>query len=148
MLKIKIIALGKLKEKFYAEACDEYLKRLTLYCETTVKELPEGPSLLSEAKKIKQEIPQGAYVIAMCIEGDSMSSTQLATLLQTIQNNGKSKLCIILGSSDGMSEEIKELADCKLSMSKMTFPHHLARVLILEQIYRAMSITSGGKYHK
>ena len=148
MLKIKIIPVGKLKEKFYIEACKEYIKRLEFYCNLEIKELPEGGGLEKEAALIKKELAPGCFTVAMCIEGKQLSSEELADLIDRAQIGGKSTICIIIGSSEGMSDEIKCLADAKISMSRMTFPHHLARVMILEQIYRAMNILSGGKYHK
>ncbi len=93
-------------------------------------------------------IPAGAYVIAMCIEGKELSSTQLAEKLRAVQNSGNSKICLIIGSSNGMDDSIKQRADFRLSMSPMTFPHHLARVMVLEQVYRGLSILAGSKYHK
>ena len=148
MLKIKIIPVGKLKEKFYIEACKEYIKRLEFYCKIEIKELPEGGGLAKEAELIKSELIPGSFVIAMCIEGKLHSSEELAAVFQRVQNQGKSAICVLLGSSEGMDESVKALADLRLSMSKMTFPHHLARVMVLEQIYRAMNINGGGKYHK
>ena len=148
MLKVKIIPVGKLKEKFYIEACKEYIKRLEFYCNLEIKELPEGGGLEKEAALIKKELVPGCFTVAMCIEGKQISSEELADLIDRAQIGGKSTIFIIIGSSEGMCDEIKRLADAKISMSRMTFPHHLARVMILEQIYRAMNILSGGKYHK
>ena len=159
MLDITLICVGKLKEKFYADACAEYIKRLGAYCKITVLELPEqrkseSPSqkeidsaLLREAEAIQKAIPRGAAVIAMCIEGRAMSSEALARSLETFTQS-TSKLCFLIGGSDGLHGSVKEWASLRLSMSPMTFPHHLARVMLLEQIYRAFSISSGGKYHK
>ena len=159
MLDITLICVGKLKEKFYADACAEYIKRLGAYCKISVLELTEArrseaPSqkeidaaLLREADAIQKAIPKGAAVIAMCIEGRTMSSEGLARSLETFTQN-TSKLCFLIGGSDGLHESVKALAALRLSMSPMTFPHHLARVMLLEQIYRAFSISSGGKYHK
>ena len=104
--------------------------------------------LQREARAIREQIPAGSYVIAMCIEGKTMSSEDLADKLQQLQNNGVSRLCILIGSSRGMDESIKKEAGLRLSMSPMTFPHHLARVMVLEQVYRGLSILSGSKYHK
>ena len=148
MFDITLIAMGKLKEKFYIEACKEYIKRLDFYCKTEIKELPEGGGLAKEAELIKAELIPGSFVIAMCIEGKLHSSEELADVIQKAQNRGKSAICVLLGSSEGMDESVKAMADLRLSMSRMTFPHHLARVMVLEQIYRAMNINGGGKYHK
>ncbi len=160
MLNVTIICLGKLKEKYLTEACAEYTKRLTSFCKHTIIELnpeplPQDPSeaqikdaLDLEGKKILSEIPKGSYVYAMCIEGKQRSSEELSKELQELAVQGRSSITFIIGSSHGLSEEVKRRADAKLSMSRMTFPHQLARVMLLEQIYRAFQISSGGKYHK
>lgn len=151
MLHIKIICVGKLKEEFYARACDEYLKRLSAFAQVEMCELAEDTregNLQREALKIKAAIPQGAFVAALCIEGKSISSEELSQRIEDVKNGGKSKICFVIGSSEGLADEIKSSADMRLSMSKMTFPHHLARVMVLEQIYRALSIAAGTKYHK
>ncbi len=152
MLSVKLICVGKLKESFWTEACKEYEKRMKTMCRLEVLQLEEEPerpdALRKEAKNIEAAIPAGAYVIAMCIEGKELSSTQLAEKLRAVQNSGNSKICLIIGSSNGMDESIKRRADFRLSMSPMTFPHHLARVMVLEQVYRGLSILSGSKYHK
>ena len=121
-------------------------------CRLEVLQLDEEPerpdALRREAARIEAAIPAGAYVIAMCIEGKELSSTQLAEKLRAVQNGGSSKICLIIGSSNGMDDSIKQRADFRLSMSPMTFPHHLARVMVLEQVYRGLSILAGSKYHK
>jgi 23S rRNA (pseudouridine1915-N3)-methyltransferase len=103
---------------------------------------------LKEAETISAAIPKGANIVAMCVEGKELSSPELAERLDFFASSGTSKLCFIIGGSDGLHDSIKNMAGLKLSMSKMTFPHHLARVMLLEQIYRAFNISSGGKYHK
>ena len=152
MLSVKLICVGKLKESFWTEACKEYEKRMKTMCRLEVLQLDEEPerpdTLRREAARIEAAIPAGAYVIAMCIEGKELSSTQLAEKLRAVQNSGNSKICLIIGSSNGMDDSIKQRADLRLSMSPMTFPHHLARVMVLEQVYRGLSILSGSKYHK
>lgn len=152
MLNIRLICVGKLKEKFYLEACREYEKRLGGLCRMEIVQLEEEPdrpgSLQKEAERIRAAVPQGSYVIAMCIEGRMLSSEELADKLRTVQNGGFSRVCVVIGSSRGMDESVKASAALRLSMSPMTFPHHLARVMVLEQIYRALSILSGSKYHK
>ena len=152
MLNIRLICVGKLKEKFYLEACREYEKRLGTLCRMEILQLEEEPdrtgSLQKEAEKIRAAIPQGSFVVAMCIEGRMLSSEGLAEKLQQLQNQGVSRLCILIGSSRGLDEALKAQSGLRLSMSPMTFPHHLARVMVLEQIYRALSILSGSKYHK
>ena len=152
MLNIRLICVGKLKEKFYLEACKEYTKRLSGFGEIAVVELTEESGrpddLQREGKAIREQIPAGAYVIAMCIEGKPMSSTELAQTVKKAENTGKSKLCVLIGGSEGLEESLKQEADLRLSMSPMTFPHHLARVMVLEQLYRACAINAGSKYHK
>ena len=152
MLSVKLICVGKLKESFWTEACKEYEKRMKTMCRLEVLQLDEEPerpdALRREAARIEAAIPAGAYVIAMCIEGKELSSTQLAEKLRAVQNSGNSKICLIIGSSNGMDDSIKQRADFRLSMSPMTFPHHLARVMVLEQVYRGLSILAGRKYHK
>lgn len=160
MLSVRLICVGKLKEKFYREACAEYEKRLKGYCKLEIVELneqrlPDRPAqaeidaaLRREADAIRAKIPNGAMVIAMCIEGKQQSSEQLAATLTDGMNRGVSQLCILIGGSCGLDEQLKRSASLRLSMSPMTFPHHLARVMVLEQVYRALNIAAGGKYHK
>ena len=160
MLSIKIICVGKLKEKFWTDAAAEYAKRLSACCRLEIEELPEtrlpaNPSaaeieaaLGKEGEGIALRVPQGALNIAMCIEGRELDSEQLAQFLQLCASQGKSRLCFLIGGSHGLHEGVKQGAALRLSMSKMTFPHHLARVMLLEQLYRAFQIIGGGKYHK
>ena len=152
MFSVKIIAVGKLKEKFYLVACGDSLKRLGTMADVSIVELPEETGrpdgLEHEAEKILAAIPKQSYVCAMCIEGKMMDSPALARVFSDIQNRGYSSMTIIIGSSNGMSDSVKSRADMRLSMSPMTFPHHLARVMVLEQVYRALSINAGSKYHK
>ncbi|MCL2202100.1 MAG: 23S rRNA (pseudouridine(1915)-N(3))-methyltransferase RlmH [Oscillospiraceae bacterium] len=150
MLSVRIICVGKLKEKFYIDAAGEYIKRLAGYCKLDVVELLEDKqqNLRKEGAAIEAKIPSGAYVVAMCVEGQHIDSEELSKLLRGRAVEGISKICFIIGGSEGMDEELKGRADMKLSMSKMTFPHHLARIMLLEQIYRAFKISEGGKYHK
>lgn len=160
MQKVKIIAMGKLTETFFRAAADEYLTRMSRFYSVTVAEvkpeqLPQNPgeneiknALSREAAKIKAEIPPRAAVVAMCVEGKQKSSEELADMLQSYASSGVSEICFVIGSSHGLSEEIKKAADVRLSVSKMTFPHELFRVMLLEQLYRAAEISAGGKYHK
>lgn len=160
MFSITLICMGKCKEKFYIAAAEEYAKRMKGYCTFQLLELPEyrlpeNPSpaeiaqgLSKEAEAIKKAIPKGAWFCVLTPEGSMQSSEELARTLKTVKNSGRSSACFLIGSSFGMDPEIKGMADCKLSMSKMTFPHHLARVMVLEQLYRAESIQAGSKYHK
>nr|WP_297274102.1 23S rRNA (pseudouridine(1915)-N(3))-methyltransferase RlmH [uncultured Agathobaculum sp.] len=160
MLAVRLICVGKLGEKFWADAVREYVKRLGAYCKLEMVELPEQrlpqtPSegetrqaLDKEAALIAEKIPQGAAVIALCVEGKEMSSEQLADYLGRLTVSGTSRLCLVIGGSCGLSDKVKARAALRLSMSPMTFPHHLARVMVLEQLYRALNIAAGGKYHK
>ena len=161
MLNVNIITVGKLKESYLREACSEYLKRLQKFCKINVIELPESrlnenPSekeiasaLFNEAKLMNSYLTQkDCYNISMCIEGKHLSSVELSQHFDKVSINGKSSINIIIGSSFGISDEVKDISDFRLSMSKMTFPHQLARVMILEQIYRAFQISNNGKYHK
>ena len=141
MLRVTVLCLGRLKEKHYTAACGEYLKRLTAYCQPEVIELPENGDIASR-------IPRGSYVVALCIEGEKTDSPGLARRLEKLALEGKSRVCFLIGGSDGLPEAVKADSDWKLSMSDMTFPHHLARVMLLEQIYRAFTIQAGAKYHK
>ena len=160
MLEITVIAMGKLKERFYLEAAAEYEKRLKGYCQFKLLELPEvrlpeNPSqseiiagLEKEAENILSRIPKGSWLCILTPEGKLLSSEVFAEKMHNLKVSGKSSFCFVIGSSFGMSPRIKEKADFKLSMSPMTFPHHLARVMVLEQIYRAETIQAGSKYHK
>ena len=141
MLRVTVLCQGRLKEPYYIDACKEYLKRLTAYCKAEVIELAEDADMAPR-------IPKGAYVIAMCIEGKKLDSPGLAERLEKLTTVGVSRVCFLIGGSDGLSDQVKALSDYRLSMSDMTFPHHLARVMLLEQIYRAFMINAGTKYHK
>lgn len=159
MIKVNIIALGRLKEKYLTSAVDEYLKRLKGYCNLQLTELepirlPEKPSegeiiraLQKEAEMITAKIPQNSKVFAMCIEGKQFSSEQFAEKIEGASNMGQS-ITFIIGSSHGLSEELKKKTDIKMSVSNMTFPHQLFRVMLLEQIYRGFKIIEGSSYHK
>ena len=160
MFEITLIAMGKLKEKFYLSAAAEYEKRMKGYCQFRLLELPEvrlpeNPSaaeisagLEKEAELIFSKIPKGAWFCVFTPEGTLLSSENLAAKMKEVKLSGKSSACFLIGSSFGMSPKVKERADFKLSMSPMTFPHHLARVMVLEQLYRAEAIQAGSKYHK
>lgn len=159
MLHVKIICVGKLKEQAYTALCDEYLKRLSRFCRVELvqleeQRLPEHPSgaqiaeaLRREATQIRAAIPRGAYTTALCVEGKSMTSEAFARTLSDITQSAD-KFCCLVGGSHGLDEALKREASLRLSFSAMTFPHHLFRVMLLEQIYRAFSINSGSQYHK
>lgn len=160
MFEITLIAVGKLKEKFYLSAVNEYEKRLKGYCQFKLLELPEtrlpdtpspaeiNAGLEKEADLILSKLPKGCWFCVLTPEGKLMSSETLANKLKDVKVSGKSSVCFLIGSSFGMAQRVKEKADFKLSMSPMTFPHHLARVMVLEQLYRAEAIQAGSKYHK
>jgi len=152
MLNIRLICVGRLKEKFYTDAANEYIKRLAGYCKIEAAEVPEArrgdDSSSHEAAAIKGRLIPGGFTIALCIEGKELDSRGLSELLSDCAVRGYSRLCFVIGGSNGLHESIKSEADIRLSMSKMTFPHNLARVMLLEQLYRAFNIIQGGKYHK
>lgn len=160
MFEITLITMGKLKEKFYISAASEYAKRLGGYCRFNLIELPESrlpedPSpaeiasgLEKEAELIFSKIPKGAWFCVFTPEGKVISSEAFAEKLKEVKLSGKSSACFLIGSSFGMSPRVKAKADFKLSMGPMTFPHHLARIMVLEQLYRAEAIQAGSKYHK
>lgn len=160
MFDITLITMGKLKEKFYISAAAEYTKRLGGYCRFQLLELPESrlpenPSdaeiaagLEREADAILERIPKGAWFCVFTPEGRELSSEDFAQKLRQVKLSGKSSACFLIGSSFGMAPRVKQRADWKLSMGKMTFPHHLARIMVLEQLYRAEAIQAGSKYHK
>ncbi len=160
MIGVNIICEGKLKEKYLRDACDEYKKRLGAFCKLNITELSprrlsDNPSpaeienaLAAEGKEILSKIPSNSYVYAMCIEGSQLPSEKLAMKIAQNAVDGSGSITFIIGGSFGLSEEVKKRADFRLSMSQMTFPHQLARVMLLEQLYRAFNINNGGKYHK
>lgn len=159
MIKITLITLGKLKEKYLKDAVDEYRKRLSRYCNLEIVEiepvkLPEKPSeneinqaLEREAEEILKRIPKESTVCSLCIEGKEFSSTDFAKKIKINSDMGRG-MVFIIGSSYGLSERIKTMSDIRLSVSLMTFPHQLFRVMLLEQIYRAFKINEGSAYHK
>lgn len=160
MQRVTVLCVGKLKEKFYLEAAAEYVKRLQRFCKLELVELPESrlpesPSpaevqraLAAEAAAIRERLPKGGAVIALCIEGKPCSSVELSRRMEELAVAGKTQLTFLIGGSVGLDEGIKKQADWRLSMSPMTFPHHMARIMLLEQIYRAYQIAAGTKYHK
>ena len=160
MLSVTLLCVGKMKEPHYIAAFAEYQKRLGAYCRFTLTEipeqrLPESPSeallaaaLEKEADEIEKAIPAGAYVVALCVEGRQMSSPAFAKKLAELQSAGHSRICFLVGGSCGLAGRVKRRADLLLSMSEMTFPHHLFRVMLAEQLYRALNINAGGRYHK
>ena len=160
MQRVTVLCVGKLKEKFYIDAAAEYVKRLQRHCKLELIELPEqrlpdDPSpaeiqkaLRTEGDTIRERLPKGGAVIALCIEGRPCSSEELSRRMAEFGVQGKTQLTFLIGGSVGLDEDLKRQADWRLSMSPMTFPHHMARIMLLEQIYRAYQIAGGTKYHK
>lgn len=160
MQNITIICIGKLKEQYLRDAAMEYVKRLSALCKLSIIELPpeklsDNPSpkeienaLESEGKKIIEKIPKGAFVYTMCIEGRQKTSEELSREIDELGVRGFANVVFIIGGSFGISEKVKAVSNFRLSMSKMTFPHQIARVMLLEQIYRATQISVGTRYHK
>lgn len=159
-MKITILCVGKIKEKFYRDAVAEYCKRLGRYCKLEIIEVadektPDGVSETvenqireKEGERILAKIKDGAYVIALAIDGKMRDSMELAKHVEQLGIQGKSQIVFVIGGSLGLSEEVLKRADEKLSFSKMTFPHQLMRVILLEQVYRSYRIVNGEPYHK
>lgn len=160
MIKINIIAVGKLKEKYLRDACDEYIKRLGAFAKVNVVEIAEercgdNPSSAQiqqvkekEGQRIIAKIPKGSYVVPLCIEGTQFSSEDYSGKIQKAMVDGFGEITFIIGGSFGMSDEVKNVANLKLSFGKLTLPHQLMRVVLLEQTYRAFTIINNIKYHK
>ena len=160
MQNVTVLCVGRLKEKFYLDACAEYQKRLTRCCKLSLVELSEerlgeNPSaaqieaaLEREAAAIEEKLPRGGLVVALCVEGEALSSEELSETLAREALRGAGPVTFVIGGSFGLAGRVKRAAGMRLSMSAMTFPHHLARVMLLEQLYRAYQIQNGTKYHK
>lgn len=159
-MRMRILCIGKLKERFYKDACAEFCKRLSRYAEVEIVELPDekAPEQLSEAQKAQvkaaegsrmlSRIGEGEQVIALDIAGEQLSSPQLAARMQGWLNSGKSRLCFLIGGSLGLAPEALDRADVRISFGPPTFSHQLFRVMLLEQLYRACKINAGEPYHK
>lgn len=160
MTTVNLIYVGNIRENYLLAAAAEYEKRLSAYCRlvcTELKEekLPDEPSqaqidaaIKKEGERILAVLPQKSKKIALCVEGKQISSEEFSSLLKTAEKSGFSQISFIIGGAFGLSEEVKKVCDFRLSLSKMTFTHRIARILLLEQIYRAENIAAGGKYHK
>ena len=160
MLSVKLICVGRMREKLYLDAFAEYQKRLQAYCrlellEITEQRLGDRPSekeitaaLERESQEILKAVPADAYLVALCVEGKQMPSEGMAELIAEREGSGKPRLCFVIGGSFGLAPAVKQRADKRLSMSRMTFPHRLMRVILLEQIYRAFTILAGMKYDR
>ncbi|MBE7078447.1 MAG: 23S rRNA (pseudouridine(1915)-N(3))-methyltransferase RlmH [Clostridiales bacterium] len=145
MQKIYFVVVGKIKESFYTEAVNEYVKRLSRFAKVEIKELPEGANPEAEAESILRACK--GYTIALAVEGEKISSERLAERIKKLSNEGKD-ISFVIGSSCGLSDKVKKAADYRLSFSDMTFPHQLMRVILSEQVYRAFMINAGATYHK
>ena len=160
MQKVIILCVGKLKEEYWRLACAEYAKRMSRFADFSIVEideerLPDSPSpaqikktLEKEGERLLAKVPSGFEIVSMCIEGKQIDSESLAKKIQETAINGSGNIAFIIGGSWGLSDEVKNASSFRLSMSKMTFPHQMARVMLCEQIYRAFQINNGGKYHK
>ena len=160
MLTIEVLCVGKMSQKWFQDGLEEYRKRLGAFCRLECAEIAEqrlldSPSeaqicaaLEREAEEILRAVPNGAYLVALCVEGRQIPSEGMAELIAGRENSGRPKLCFVIGGSFGLSDRVKSSADLRLSMSKMTFPHHLARVMLGEQLYRGFKIKEGSRYHK
>ena len=160
MIQLTVITVGNLKEGYWCEAVAEYEKRLRAFCKPTVLQLKEArlsdnPSegeiraaLADEGRRILDAIPPRSYSIALCVEGRQFSSEELAARLESVLSTESGSLCLVIGSSHGLADEVKAACQLRLSVSKLTFPHQMMRVLLLEVLYRSFSILKGTKYHK
>ncbi|MDO5117687.1 MAG: 23S rRNA (pseudouridine(1915)-N(3))-methyltransferase RlmH [Eggerthellaceae bacterium] len=156
-MNITILAVGKLKEKFWTQACEEYLKRLKPYARVTVREIPDvNPQqaggtdgvLAREGEAICAAIPQDSYAVLLDIGGTELSSPEFASRIETLGINGQSSIVFVIGGSDGVGEAVKKRANEAVSFGRITLPHNLARVVLLEQLYRAFKIIRREPYHK
>lgn len=159
MINVSVIAVGKLKESYLRDGCNEYIKRLGAYSKINVVEIDEekicdNPSqtqidcvIKKEGERILKKIPKNSAVIPLCIEGKEYSSPEFSSLIEKISLENSS-ICFVIGGSFGLSEDVKKLGNTKLSFGKMTLPHQIARMVLLEQVYRAFSISNNSKYHK
>ena len=160
MLQINILYVGNIKDKFFAQAVAEYEKRLSGLCKIKNIELkeekpPDNPSdseialiIRKEGDRLMENLPKKGYKIALCVEGTQLSSEELAKKIESVAVSGDSEITLIIGGAFGMDERVKKAANFRLSISKMTFTHRMMRVILEEQIYRALNILSGGHYHK
>ena len=159
-MKISILCVGKVKEKFYRDAIEEFCKRLSRYCKLDIIEVSDEKTdetaseneirlvKFKEGERILKNIKDDSYVIALCIDGKQLDSEELSSKMENLGISGTSHICFVIGGSLGLADEVIRRADYKLSFSKMTFPHQLMRVILLEQIYRAYRIMYNEPYHK
>lgn len=147
-MKITIVAIGKLKEKFLVEGVAEYLKRLRLFSRIEIREIPECRTVEEEGKKILAQIPKDSFVFVLDVAGGAITSENFAEKISNLNLRGISNITFVIGGAFGLSEEVKKISDFRLSLSEMTFTHQMARLILLEQIYRAFKINRGEPYHK
>lgn len=147
MLKITVIAVGKLKEHFWRDACAEYSKRLGGYCNLAVREIPDS-NREQEGVQVLEALPESATIIVLDIQGKETSSEALASRIERYTVEGVSHLVFVIGGSDGLTNAVKERASLRMSFGPITLPHNLARVVLLEQVYRAFKIIKREPYHK
>lgn len=160
MVTISVLCVGKLKERYWRDACEEYEKRLGAFCklrliEVAEERLPDNPSAAqiaatveAEGKRLLAQVAKDAVVIALCVEGRAMDSPSLSQYIEEATVGGASHIALVIGGSYGLSDEVKSRARLRFSMSALTFPHQLARVMLLEQLYRSFQISKNTKYHK
>ena len=159
-MKITVIAVGKIKERYFTGAIEEYAKRLSRFCRLELVEVPDEKTpdgagraqelqiRIKEGERILQKLPGSSFVVALSIDGRMLDSVELSRQMERWNVNGISHITFVIGGSLGLSPQVLERADMKLSFSKMTFPHQLMRVILLEQVYRSYMIRSGAPYHK
>ena len=147
-MKITIVAIGKLKEKFLVEGVAEYLKRLRLFSKIEIREIPECRTVDEEGKKIFAQMPKDSFVFVLDVAGTAITSENFAKKISDLNLRGVSNITFVIGGAFGLSDEVKKISDFKMSLSEMTFTHQMARLILLEQIYRAFKINRGEPYHK
>lgn len=146
MIKLNVIVVGKLKEKFFTEAVNEYVKRISRFAEVKIIELAEGKSLETEGEEIIKKLT--GTVVVTDVQGTLVSSEDIAKIIKNSALNGKSTISVVIGSSEGLCDKVKKLADHRISFGRVTYPHQLMRVVLTEQLYRAMTILNNVTYHK
>ncbi len=147
-MKVTVLAVGKIKEAYMRQAIADYSKRISRYCRLEIREAAEEPSVAQEGDSLLRMLPDNAYVIALDLQGKTLNSLEFASFLDRAMTGGTSHFVLVIGGSDGLDPRVLERADFRFCLSRLTFPHQLARLLILEQWYRAMKINHGEKYHK
>lgn len=159
-MNIKLICVGKLKEKYWRDACTEYSKRLSRFCKLSILEIPDEATpdnandtqitaiLNKEGEKILSNVRENEYLVSLCIEGIRFDSVGFSQKMNEIMLSGKSQITFVIGGSCGLSDEVKKRSNLKLSFSDMTFPHQLMRIILLEQVYRGFKILGNESYHK